>query len=400
MSRLAFRTRLFLALLAATVIPVVLVTAAGVYVFRGMPDVKTSRALPDLQRTFVTLNRELALDSLRPGSIEALERHRATVQFIVETSPFGRDLKELLPRAFLFLGASAAVVIVIMVAVVGLSLARQLSAPLDEVVEWTGRIQRHEPLGAPSPNDGGIPEFAELRGALRNLAHNLDQAREAELEAERLRAFGEVARRVAHEMKNPLTPIRLAVSQLSRTAPPETQELLDIIAVESGRLEAMARQFAELGRLPEGIAAPVDLTELVEDLLRSTVPDSMLRQFTAEAGLPPIEGHYDPLRRAFSNVLRNAVDACQGEGSLAVRIRGTQDRIEVAVADTGPGVPAEKREMIFRPYYTDKRDGTGLGLAIVRQTIEQHGGTIVVGEASIGGASFVISLPTSGVSRG
>ena len=182
------------------------------------------------------------------------------------------------------------------------------------MVDWTGRIQRHEALDTDTPDDRGIPEFAELRAALRNLAHGLDQARDAELEAERLRAFGEVARRVAHEMKNPLTPIRLAVSQLSRNASPETREVLDVIAVESARLEAMAREFAELGRLPEGIAAPVDLRELIDDLLRSTVPDSMLRQFIAESDVPEISGYYDPLRRAFSNVFRNAVDACQWRG--------------------------------------------------------------------------------------
>jgi two-component system nitrogen regulation sensor histidine kinase NtrY len=393
-SRLSFRTRLFLALLTSTVLPMVVVTGAGAYVLQRLPETKIAVALGDLQRTFITLNRELALDTLRPGSQVALDRHRTTVGYIVETAPFGADLKESLPEMFVRLFAIATLVMVVTVAIVGRSLARQLSAPLDEVVDWTGRIQRHEPLGTDAPDDRGIPEFAELRGALRNLAHNLDQAREAELEAERLRAFGEVARRVAHEMKNPLTPIRLAVSQLQRNAPPETLDLLDVIAVESGRLEAMARQFAELGRLPEGISAPVDLRELVEDLLRSTVPESMVRQFTAEADLQPVEGHYDPLRRAFSNVLRNAVDACQGTGALAVRIRGVDEGVEVAVSDNGPGIPAEKRDLIFRPYYTDKRDGTGLGLAIVRQTIEQHGGTISVTDAPGGGATFIIRIPT------
>ncbi|MBA2291734.1 MAG: HAMP domain-containing histidine kinase [Gemmatimonadales bacterium] len=394
MSRLSFRTRLFLALLTATVLPVTIVTGAGVYVLQNLPSVQVAKAVSDLERTFITLNRELALDSLREGSLLALDRHRTTVGYIVEKTPLAIDIKESVPQVFGAVMLIAAVVMVLTVMFVGRTLSAQLSAPLDEVVEWTGRIQRHEALDSATPDHRGIPEFAELRSALRNLAHGLDQARDAELEAERLRAFGEVARRVAHEMKNPLTPIRLAVSQLSRDATPETREVLDVIAVESARLEAMAREFAELGRLPEGIAAPVDLRELIDDLLRSTVPDSMLRHFSADEEIPEISGHYDPLRRAFSNIIRNAVDACHGEGSLGVRLRSSEGWVGIAISDSGPGVPEAQREMIFRPYYTDKRDGTGLGLAIVRQTIEQHGGTISVEETPGGGATFHIRLPT------
>ncbi|MEO5798184.1 MAG: HAMP domain-containing sensor histidine kinase, partial [Gemmatimonadales bacterium] len=188
-------------------------------------------------------------------------------------------------------------------------------------------------------------------------------------------------------------PIRLAVLQLSRTATPEAREVLDIIAVESSRLEAMARDFAELGRLPEGIAAPVDLQELLVDLLRSAVPESMTYELVAADSLPSIEGRYDPLRRAFSNVLRNAVEACGGNGSIAVSLRQHDGNLEVQISDNGPGIVAAKREQIFQPYYTDKGDGTGLGLAIVRQTIEQHHGSIAVTDTPGGGATFLVRFP-------
>jgi two-component system nitrogen regulation sensor histidine kinase NtrY len=225
------------------------------------------------------------------------------------------------------------------------------------------------------------------------MAVSLEQGRNAELEAERLRTFGEVARRVAHEMKNPLTPIRFAVSQLRRTAPPETQESLEVIAAESARLEAMAKEFAELGRLPETIVSPVDLRELLEEMLRATVPDTMTRVFECTLEEAVIEAHYDPLRRAFSNVFRNAIEACAGSGTISVKLDRSGSSIVVDIADTGPGVAPEKRQLIFEPYYTEKGDGTGLGLAIVRQTIEHHGGTITVLDTPGGGATFRIRLP-------
>jgi two-component system nitrogen regulation sensor histidine kinase NtrY len=202
-----------------------------------------------------------------------------------------------------------------------------------------------------------------------------------------------VARRVAHEMKNPLTPIRLAVRQLSKRAAPEMQVELEVIAAESARLEAMARDFAELGRLPEGIAAPVDLSELLQELLQNTVPDGMQREFRSDEAGVSIEGFYDPLRRAFSNLLRNAVEACKGSGNIAIRIRRDGGQIAITLSDNGPGITPERRELIFQPYYSGKADGTGLGLAIVKQTIEQHHGAISVDDTPGGGATFLVQFP-------
>jgi signal transduction histidine kinase len=259
------------------------------------------------------------------------------------------------------------------------------------MVDWTRRILRHEPL-PPAQRRRATPELVTLQRSLHVLQQGLEQARAAELEAERLRAFGEVARRVAHEMKNPLTPIRLAVRQISRNAPPEWRDALDVIAAESARLEAMARDFAELGRLPEGISAPVDLAELLQELLQNAVPEGMEREFATVDGAS-IEGYYDPLRRAFSNLVRNAVEACNGHGRIAICLLRDAAGIAVTLSDNGPGIAVENREMIFQPYYSGKPDGTGLGLAIVRQTIEQHHGTIAVQDTAGGGATFVVQFP-------
>jgi signal transduction histidine kinase len=271
-------------------------------------------------------------------------------------------------------------------------LSRQLSRPIEELIGWTGNIRRTEPLPPDRPRRGA-PEFAALRTALREMAGGLERARAQEIEAERLRAFRETARRVAHEMRNPLTPIRLAIAQLARSASPDQREAIDVLAAESDRLEQLAREFTEFGRLPEGPAAPVDFNELLAELARSSLPATMRAHLQLDPGTPALAGHYDPLRRAFSNILRNAVEACDGRGELEI-IAGPFDGggVRVEIRDHGPGVPPEMASRIFDPYCTGKPGGTGLGLALVKQTIEMHGGSIELTDTPGGGATFVVRM--------
>jgi signal transduction histidine kinase len=395
-SRLSFRGRLFLALLMVTVISVAVMATAGVIVLRTVPELRLGDDQPEIERLRTTggdLITSLDGIPLSPAGEGAKRAHQQALQeFLVRVRNIqGLRSNALRGGGFPTYVAATALVLLIVVVVVVAVLSRQFSSPLEEVVDWTGRIQRREPLPEESDRHG-IPEFAALRDALRDLSTSIEQGRRAELEAERLRTFGEVARRVAHEMKNPLTPIRLAVLQMRRTGAPGLEEPLEVIAAESARLEAMAREFAELGRLPETAATPVDLRELLEEMLRAAVPDTMQREFHSSHDSVVVQAQYDPLRRAFSNLFRNAVEACHGHGRVRVTLDHAPDAITIRIADTGPGIPEEKREVIFAPYFTDKRDGTGLGLAIVRQTIEQHGGTIVVADDP-GGATFLIRLP-------
>jgi len=270
-------------------------------------------------------------------------------------------------------------------------LSRQLSRPIDELVGWTGQIARHEPI-PDAETLRGAPEFEALRSALRAMATELELGRSRELETERIRAFGEVARRVAHEMKNPLTPIGFAVKALANTARPEQKEAIEVLAAESRRLERLAREFAELGRLPEGPAAEVDLPELLGELRRTAVPPAVEATLQVHPDTPRILGHYDPLRRAFSNLIRNAVEAMDGAGQLDIRIAPGAGGVIVAIADHGPGIPEDQRAQVFEPYWTTKEEGTGLGLALVRQTAVAHGGNVEVRETPGGGATFVMIL--------
>jgi len=393
MPRLSFRVRLFLALLLVSAIPLAVATVAGILVSYRTQNLQAANQLGAISSTWTTLQRELShTNFLSPGAQLAAQRHELALVEYARLRNQSVAAAANLKAISAWVLAVITIIMLLIVAITGTVLSGGLSGPLEEVLDWTRRIRRREPLPV-SDSTRGPAEFATLREALRDMQSCLEQARAGELEAERLRAFSEVARRVAHEMKNPLTPIRLAVMQLSRTASPETREVLDVIAVESARLEVMAREFAELGRLPEGVVAPVDLPELLDDLLKSTVPESMARRLEVGEGVTPITGHYDPLRRAYSNLLRNAVEACHGRGTIEVTIRRVDGAIEIAVADNGPGIAFDRREVIFQPYYTEKGDGTGLGLTIVRQTLEQLKGSVHVTETPGGGATFTTRIP-------
>jgi len=276
-------------------------------------------------------------------------------------------------------------------------LSRQLSRPIDELVGWTRLIRRRMPLPA-GPPTRGAPEFEALRQALRELATALDAAREKELEAERLRAFREVARRVAHEIKNPLTAMRIGVDQLRRSggqADGPMAMAVEVLGAETERLERLAKEFAEFGRLPEGPKSEVDLVDLLVDLGKSAVPPGVEVTVRANGERCSILGQYDPLRRAFANLLRNAAEAMGGRGPIDVGVDRDGEGVVVTIADHGPGIPEDLRQRVFEPYFTTKRDGTGLGLALVRQTVETHHGTITVSETPGGGATFSIVLSTS-----
>jgi two-component system nitrogen regulation sensor histidine kinase NtrY len=270
-------------------------------------------------------------------------------------------------------------------------LSRQLSRPIEELIGWTSNIRLMQPLPPDRPRRGA-PEFAALRTALRDMASSLERARAQEIEAERLRAFRETARRVAHEMRNPLTPIRLAVAELVRSGRAEHREVIEVLVTESGRLEQLAREFTEFGRLPEGPVAPVDFTELLTELARTSLPTTMTARLDLDPRTPVLLGHYDPLRRAFSNILRNAVEACEERGVLDIIAAADDGGVRIEISDRGPGIPTEAAGRIFDPYFTGKPGGTGLGLALVKQTIEMHGGTISVKETPGGGATFVVRM--------
>src|SRR5947209_12100149 len=393
---LPFRQRIFLILVALTAVPTALAVVGWALAVRTVgPSAGTRAGWEEVAAAARDMADRIDKTRLAP-------RERAAVRRLLEQVSTEVTLSR---RAETYLryytGAFAGVVVVLGAVVVfaGVRLAghlsRQLSRPIDELVGWTRLIRRRMPLPAGPPTHGA-PDFEALRQALRELATALDQAREQELEAERLRAFREVARRVAHEIKNPLTAMRIAVDQLRRVAAPAHSPMAaaaEVMAAETDRLARLAREFADFGRLPEGPKSEVDLVELLDDLGRTAVPPGVEVSVRADGGPRTISGHYDPLRRAFGNLMRNASEAMGGCGSIEIAVNGDGQGLVVTLADHGPGIPAELRQRVFEPYFTTKQDGTGLGLALVRHTIEAHGGTLTVFETPGGGATFSIVLP-------
>jgi signal transduction histidine kinase len=249
----------------------------------------------------------------------------------------------------------------------------------------------------------GAPEFETLRRSMREMVSELEHGRQHAVDAERLHAFRESARRVAHEIKNPLTPIRFALARLRGQAPHSLQEDVDVIAVESDRLDRMAKSFAEFGRLPEGPPSDVDIGDLVRYTARSCIPPGIALDLKIDENLPLVHGHNGALAGALSNVLLNAVDASDAaNGRITVSARpaklGGRDAVRISVADNGKGIAAENLERIWEPYVTNKPGGTGLGLAIARQAIWAHDGTVNATSTLGSGTEIQFTIPANGAS--
>jgi signal transduction histidine kinase len=352
---------------------------------------ESGRALFDAAQPELAANPELS---------SAVERHQRDLSESLVQAGRWRFLGD---RAFrllpFFVGAST---LILGAAALWLSrrLSRELSRPIRELVDWADRMARGEQLPeSGSAEKGEVTEVRSLRQALRSASVQIDEGRTRALENERIRAWGEMARRVAHEMKNPLTPLRLAAHRLQRHAPEgeDMKEAIAVIGEETGRLEELARQFAVLGRPSAGRTSPVDLEELLASLLASDVPDQIERSLAVAAGTSLIEAHYDALLRAFRNLLRNAVESVTtcGGGRIDVRVVPAGNGVEVTVSDTGKGIAPELAERIFDPDFTLKAGGTGLGLAVVRQAVAAHGGVVSARPRHGGGAEFLVRLPAA-----
>jgi two-component system nitrogen regulation sensor histidine kinase NtrY len=401
---LAFRQQIFAWLVGVAVIPAAIAVILVVLVPRYDVPAGGTQPWEEAATSWRILRGGIRPETLSPGTRLALDRHGEQISLSL------RRAKQAETIASIFTGiigggalALAALVFGGAVRLAG-HLSRQMSRPIDEIVSWTRNIQDGVPLPDTRPAKGA-PEFTVLRDALRTMSANLERARAREVEAAELRAFRELASQVAHELKNPLTPMRFALQRLAKDAPAEQHELIGILEAESRRLEQMAKDFGELGRLPEGPTAPVDLAELCDELARGGPDGVVVRVERTEA--PRVAGHYEPLRRALHNFLLNAIDAVKdngeratGNGEVVLGVRpapnGSRPAVEVTIRDNGVGIPAENLARIFEPQFTTKAHGTGLGLAIARQTVSHHGGRIDVASEPGRGSTFTITLPCGG----
>lgn len=380
MKRIGFRGRLFVIFLFFALVPSVVLTFAWAATsWWVLPLVGTTTAWDSAAATGARALEAARARPLSPAAAEALRDHEQTLNVSLMRSKQAGFIFRRAAVAGAVLSLLALAVLVVVASRVAGHLSRSLSRPLQELVGWTGHIVRGEPL-PDDPVKRGAPEFEVLRGRMRDMAAELERGRLAALEAERVSAMRETARQVAHELKNPLTPIRFAVERLRRDAPPDLRESVEVLSVEATRLEELARSFSQFGKLPEGPRAPVDLGEMARYTARTSVPPDVPVEIEVDDDLPLVQGHHEALSRALSNVMLNAVEACRDGGTISVRVHRTSHdgtpAVALAVRDTGCGIPRDRLSRIWDPYVTFKSGGTGLGLAITRQTILAHEGAV------------------------
>ncbi|MGD0824933.1 MAG: ATP-binding protein [Terriglobales bacterium] len=248
-------------------------------------------------------------------------------------------------------------------------------------------------------------ELGELAAAFNRMTEELVQQKDRTLQAERVAAWRELARRLAHELKNPLFPLQVTVENLLR-AKQKSPEMFEEVFHEStatllaeiNNLKTIIERFSEFSKMPQPQRKPTQVNDVVVSVLR--VFQAQLQKNNEIAvhtdladPLPEISADSDLLYRALQNLVLNAIDAMPQGGALTIRTAALGDRIELSVSDTGSGLTSEECERLFTPYYTTKQHGTGLGLAIVQSVVSDHGGKISVESAKEKGTTFRIELP-------
>jgi two-component system, NtrC family, nitrogen regulation sensor histidine kinase NtrY len=256
-------------------------------------------------------------------------------------------------------------------------------------------------------NVNSADEVGDLAEAFNRMTHDLLEQKERLVQSERVAAWRELARRLAHELKNPLFPLQLTVENLVR-AREQSPELFEEIFRESaatllaeiGNLKQIISRFSEFSKMPQPQLQPLVVNELVRGVERLFQVQLEARNGSAiqckldlGASNEPIAADPELLHRAISNLVLNAMDAMPQGGLLTLRTRENGERVYIEIADTGVGLTQEECERLFTPYYTSKQHGTGLGLAIVQSVISDHGGTISVRSQPGKGTTFVVELP-------
>jgi signal transduction histidine kinase len=250
-------------------------------------------------------------------------------------------------------------------------------------------------------------EIGQLADAFNDMTRQLAEQRERLVQTERVAAWRELARRLAHELKNPLFPLQLTVENLQRAREQSSEQFDEIffestatLRAELESLKTIVSRFSDFAKMPPPEFEPVDLNESVRSVVKLFEP-----QFST-VGRPPItpelyldenlaRPHADAilLRKALENLVLNSLDAMPAGGTLTVRTSQHNGSVRLDVTDTGAGLTPEECARLFTPYYTSKQHGTGLGLAIVQSVVSDHGGKIAVESAPGAGATFRIELP-------
>jgi nitrogen fixation/metabolism regulation signal transduction histidine kinase len=345
-------------------------------------------------------------------------------QFVDTYKKIERERERIEP-AFVYMFALLLGITILVAIGVGTLFARGVSSRIGELAEATKRVGAGD-LAIRVPEDGH-DEIADLARAFNRMLGEVESSRARIEYLQRIGAWQEMARRLAHEIKNPLTPIQLAVQEIHRRYRGEDREYrklvdttLEIVEDEVGTLRRLVSEFSDFARLPQAELKEADLAEFLREQsayfsrldeepsegsdsgVGSAEPPGAAVQVGIELpqGSAPVCMDRQMLRRALINLVRNAAQAIKesgrAEGHVEVRLTRDRDFWIVDIDDDGPGIAPEMRSIVFDPYVTTKTDGSGLGLAIVKKIVVEHGGTIVAEKSPLSGARMHLRLPVAG----
>jgi nitrogen fixation/metabolism regulation signal transduction histidine kinase len=238
------------------------------------------------------------------------------------------------------------------------------------------------------------------------MTEQLVEQRDRMIQAERVAAWRELARRLAHELKNPLFPLQITIENLQRArdASPEQfdevfRESTSTLLAELGHLKTIIGRFSDFAKMPAPELEPVNINQIVREELQlfeaqlqapGGPPVKAILELAEDAGEVPADP--DQLRRALHNLVLNALDAMPHGGGLVFRTTRHDNKVAIEISDDGDGLAPEECDRLFTPYYTTKQHGTGLGLAIVQSVVSDHKGTITVHSELGKGTTFRIEL--------
>jgi len=395
----SFQGRILFALFTVALVPAGVLLLAGSLAFREFVNT-TGTAGPwgSLAESGQILLAEVEKSGLdNPELAAAAETHQEALSESLRLS----QIFSLIATRFMGLVPFLALTLALLLGALSFWAARQLSRgfsrPIRELVGWTDIIAHGEELPRKGPTEArGVQEFSLLRDALRKMASELEDGRRQAVQAAKLRSWTEMARRVAHELKNPLTPMKMAASRIGMMEDRGAQEAGAVLLEEIARLDEMARTFSQFGKMPEGPPSEVDMGELLVSLTEQHAASTPPLHYEGPSDLPLVLGHYEALLRCFRNLLLNAVDAAGEDGLVHVRVWHQNTHVLVEIRDSGPGISPDQLEQIWEPDFTTKNRGTGLGLPMVRQTIQLHRGRVEGRNHADGGAVFLVELPLDG----
>jgi len=381
---------------------------------------RTRKAAPSEPQRMLTLEEPLARASdlrLRV-TVGAPAREFGDYQKAGELTEVYRALErgsDYVSRFYLAAYIALLLSVIVVALGIGISLSRRVTKRVSQLAEATARVGAGD-LTVHVPDDDR-DEVGDLTRAFNTMVKDMRESRERIEYLSRISAWQEFARRLAHEIKNPLTPIQLAVQEIHRSYPgddPRFRRALEdtrsIVEEEIATLRRLVGEFSEFARLPEAHLASADLGVFVREAMdspfRADETDEPLEvevRTAVASGALPVMIDSMLLKRCLDNLVRNAVQAIRGHqiksGVVTVQARAVGPSAWLEVRDNGPGVPDDMQDRVFDPYYTTKAEGTGLGLAIVKKIVLEHRGEISCLRAPEGGACFRIALPLGSAAR-